>query len=137
MFERRYQLSIVLDNKPGRFAEVCDNLYELGVDIQAMTLMPLGESGFIRMVVDNLEKAEEGLLQLEICFQKTEVLIALAPNQPGVAAGLAYRFSQAKVNIEYTYFSGGELGAQTLLVFKVADTERALKVLNDQADVYN
>ncbi len=70
-------------------------------------------------------------------FLLTEVLVAMVPNQPGMAAGLGHRFHEAGVNIEYTYFSGGEQGRQAILVFKVADVEAALELLSRLPEAYN
>ena len=135
MFEKRIQLSILLENKPGRFGEVCEMLYEIGVDIHALSTTPIGESGILRMVVDNPESAVAGLQEAGMPFHKTDVLVAQVPNKAGMAAGLGHRFSQAGINIEYTYFSGGEKGSLSLLVFKVPDVDQALNRLIQ--DAYN
>lgn len=137
MFEQRIQLSVMLENVPGRFGEVCDLLYKAGVDILAMTATPIGESGILRMVVDDAERAIIGLKDRNIPYLQTEVLVAKVPNEPGMAAGLGHRFSQARVNIEYTYFSGGQPGTYALLIFKVSDVEQALGQLKRLSDVYN
>ncbi len=137
MFKKRVQLSVVLENVPGRLGEICDLLYSLGVDIDAMTAIPIGESGILRMVVSDHLKAIEALEQQQIPFLQTDVLVAQVPNEAGMAAGLGHRFAQAKVNIEYAYFSGGQAKSLTLLVFKVADVTEALMKLELQAGEYN
>lgn len=137
MFEQRTQLSVMLENVPGRFGEVCELLYEAGVDILAMTATPIGESGILRMVVDDAERAVAGLKERNIPYLQTEVLVASVPNEPGMAAGLGQQFSQARVNIEYTYFSGGQPGTQARLIFKVSDVDDALVRLRRLTNAYN
>jgi len=137
MFEQRIQLSVMLENVPGRFGEVCDLLYKAGVDILAMTATPIGESGILRMVVDDAPRAIAGLKDRNIPYLQTDVLVASVPNEPGMAAGLGHRFTQARVNIEYTYFSGGQPGTKALLIFKVSNVEEALGRLKRLSDAYN
>jgi hypothetical protein len=137
MFEKHTQLSILLENAPGRFAEVCDLLYKNGVDILAMAATPIGESGIVRMVVDKPDQAIDSLRAAQLQCLQTDVLVARVPNEPGMAAGLGYRFMEARVNIEYTYFTGGPVGTEALLVFKVADANGALKRLALLSDKYN
>jgi len=137
MFKKRVQLSVVLENVPGRLGEICDLLYNLGVDIDAMTAIPIGESGILRMVVSDHQKAIETLQEHQIPFLQTDVLVAEVPNEAGMAAGLGHRFSQAGVNIEYAYFSGGQPKSMTLLVFKVNDVTEAMMRLERQAGEYN
>ncbi len=137
MLKKRVQLSVVLENVPGRLGEICDLLYGLGVDIDAMTAIPIGESGILRMVVSDHQKAIHTLNDHQIPFLQTDVLVAHVPNEPGMAAGLGARFSQAGVNIEYAYFSGGQPKSMTLLVFKVKDVTEAMMKLEKQAGEYN
>lgn len=137
MFKKQIQLSLLLENKPGRLAEICDILYKRGVDIQALTTTPIGETGILRMVVDDPDSAVAALSQHKFPFFVSEVLVAQVPNQPGMAAGLGHRFHEAGVNIEYTYFSSGEPGRLAFLVFKVDDVEASLELLARLPEAYN
>jgi hypothetical protein len=137
MFKKEIQLSIMLENVPGRLAELCELLYESGVGIQALAATPIGDAGIVRVVVDDSEGATRGLDEQNIPYLQTEVLVALMPNEQGMAAGLGHRFTEAGVNIEYTYFSGGEVGTRALLVFKVNDVDQALDRLESLSGNYN
>jgi len=67
------------------------------------------------------------------------VLLAAVANRPGMAAGLGHRLAQAGVNIEYTYFTAGEQGHTSSMVFGMAeqDLERAIELLGHPTSGYN
>ena len=124
-FKREPQLCVFMENRPGRFAEVCDLLYGQGINIRAMNVTPNLDFGVMRMVVDDADRATVALEAERIPFLETEVLTLEVANRPGVAAALAHQLAGAGINIEYTYFSGGEPGSRALMIFMVSDPERA------------
>ena len=137
MFRRQIQLCVFIENRPGRFAEFCDEVYGLGVDILAMNLHADNEVGILRMIVDDTPTAIAALEKDAIPFLLTEVLVIEVPNKQGMAAGVGHRLAEAKINIEYTYFSSGATVAPALMVFKVSDLELALEKLQKSPHDYN
>ena len=137
MFKPYVQITVFIRNKPGRFAELCDLLYARGVDIRAMSVNPDADFGVVRLVVDQVEEAAQALHEEGLMFMRNEVLIAEVPNRAGMAAGIGHRLAQAGVNIEYTYFSGGDENTMALLIFKVADLDSAMEKLADPSGTYN
>lgn len=137
MFKPHVQITVFIRNQHGRFAELCDLLYAKGVDIRAMTVNPDSDFGVVRLVVDRIEEAAKALHEEGLMFMRNEVLVAEVPNKPGMAAGVGHRLAQAGVNIEYTYFSGGEENSMALMVFKVADLDSAMEKLADPSGTYN
>jgi hypothetical protein len=129
VFRRETQVCIFLKNKPGRFAEVCDLLYAKGINIRALNVTPGPDYSVMRMVINNPSSAIVALEEERIPFLESEVLIAEVPNRPGVAAKVGRKLSDSGINIEYTYFSGGEPETSALMVFMVSDLDRALSTL--------
>jgi hypothetical protein len=123
------QLSVFLANKPGTLANVCEELAKAGVNIFALTISDTADHSVVRMVVNDHAKAlhifeERGVLAVE-----SKVLAIENSNKPGSLAKLAARLAKAKINIEYAYLAtspGAKIG---LLILRVDDTKRALKVL--------
>jgi hypothetical protein len=123
------QLSVFLANKPGTLANVCEELAKAGVNIFALTISDTADHSVVRMVVSDHAKAlhifeERGVLAVE-----SKVLAIENSNKPGSLAKLATRLAKAKINIEYAYLAtspGAKIG---LLILRVDDTKRALKVL--------
>lgn len=131
MFKRETQICVFLENKPGRFAEVCDLLYASGVNIRAMNVTPSADFGVMRMVVDDAAKATAALAGERVAFLESDVLSVEVPDRPGVAATLGRKLADAGVNIEYTYFSGSSPGTRALMIFMVSNLDAALEALEE------
>jgi hypothetical protein len=131
MFKRETQICVFLENKPGRFAEVCDLLYANGINIRAMNVTPNADYGVMRMVVDDSGRATRALEGERVSFLESDVLAVEVADRPGVAAALGRQLADAGVNIEYTYFSGSAPGSKALMIFMVSDLDKALQSLED------
>lgn len=124
------QLAIFLDNSPGLLALVCQALADAKVNIYAISASDTVDHTVIRMVVDNPQKAiyvfeERGTLVVE-----DEVLMIDGDNRPGSLAKIAERLGAAKVNIEYCYCATSPGSRRGLLILRVKNPQKALKVLN-------
>ena len=51
-------------------------------------------------------------------------------NKPGSLAAIAHKLGDQKINIEYAYCATPPDAKKGLLILRVADAKRALKVLN-------
>lgn len=124
------QLALFLDNRPGTLARVCDALSTAKINIYAISTSDTVDHSVIRMIVSDTRKAlllfeEHGTLVVE-----SEVLMIEGDNKPGSLAKLAHRLADAKVNIEYCYCATPPDARKGLLILRVSDARKALKVLN-------
>ncbi len=124
------QLAIFLENRPGMLARVCDTLAENKINIYAISTSDTVDHSVIRMVVSDYRKAlhvfeEHGALVVE-----DDVLLIEGDNKPGSLAKLAHKLARAKINIEYAYCATPPEAKKGLLILRVADAKKALKVLN-------
>ena len=124
------QLAIFLDNRPGMLARVADALSEAKINIYAVSTSDTVDHSVIRMVVSDYRKAlhlfeEHGTLVVE-----DDVIMIEGDNKPGSLAKLAHKLAKAKINIEYCYCATPPNAKKGLLVVRVSDAKRALKVLN-------
>ena len=51
-------------------------------------------------------------------------------NKPGEVARIAHKLAEAKINIEYAYCATLPEAKRGLLVLRVSDVKKAMKVLN-------
>jgi len=123
------QFSVFLVNKPGILAQVCTALADRKINIRALTLVDSQEHGVLRLVVEDGKKTADVLRAINIPVDETEVLCVEMPNQPGAMADICTRLGTKHININYAYCTTGTRGGRTLGVFKVADIEKARKVL--------
>ncbi len=124
------QLAIFLDNRPGTLARVADALAEAKINIYAISTSDTVDHSVIRLVVSDYRKAlhvseERGTLVVE-----DDVLMIDGDNKPGSLARIAHRLAVAKVNIEYAYCATPPDARKGLLILRVGNAKKALKVLN-------
>jgi len=64
---------------------------------------------------------------------ETDVLMIENDNRPGGLSRIAKALSAAKVNIEYAYLASMPAAKKGLLILRVTDVKKALKVLSNPA----
>lgn len=120
------QLSVFLENKPGKLFEMTQVLAENEVDIRALSLAETTDFGIARLIVDDAEKAVAVLQSGSFIASKTDVLAFAVPNTPGGLYRLLAKFNEASVNIEYMYaFLGNEDKTNAYMIFRVTDPQSA------------
>ena len=55
------QISIFVENKPGRLADITSLVAEKGIDIRALSIADTTDYGILRLIVNDPEKAEAAL----------------------------------------------------------------------------
>jgi hypothetical protein len=124
------QLAVFLDNRPGMLARVADALAQAKINIYAITTSDTVDHSVIRMVVNDYRKAtlvfeEHGTLVVE-----DEVLMIDGSNKPGELARMAHKLAEARINIEYCYSATPVDAKKGLMIMRVSNPGKALKVLN-------
>ncbi len=97
------QISVFLENKAGRLAEVTRSLGEAGINIRALSLADTTDFGILRLIVDNYDAAREMLKSKGFTVGKTEVVAIEVPDHPGGLAQVLNTLAQANINVEYMY----------------------------------
>ena len=124
------QSSVFLVNKPGVLAQVTRALANAKVNIVAMTLVDSQEHGVLRVVAANPEMANEALTKLNLPMTQTDVLCVEMSNRPGALADVANLLGSNHININYAYCTSGAPSGRTTGIFKVADQNKAVKLLS-------
>jgi len=124
------QLALFLENRPGVLADVCEALAEAKINIYAVSTSDTVDHSVVRMVLSDARKAlmlfeERGTLVVE-----SEVLMVEGSNKPGSLANIAKKLGEARINIEYCYCATPPDAKKGLLILRVSDAKKALKVLN-------
>ncbi|WP_456469033.1 ACT domain-containing protein [Archaeoglobus sp.] len=122
------QISVFVENKPGRLAAVTEKLYEKGINIRAFTIAEAGDFGIIRMVVDKTEDAYKALKDAGFTVGLSDVIAVEVEDEPGSLYKIAKALGDAEVNIEYVYAFTSEQH-KALIIFRVSDVEKAKSVL--------
>ena len=125
------QLSVFLENRAGRLAEVTHTLAEAGVNIRALSLADTSDFGILRLIVDDQEKAKSVLKEHSFTLGRTSVVAVQVPDTPGGLDQVLRVLSGAGVNVEYMYaFLGGKDVDHAYMIFRVEDPAAAESALH-------
>ena len=124
------QLSVFLENKPGRLCSATDTLSKEGINISALTLADTTEFGILRLIVDDPEKAAEILRESGVVVRITDVLAVAMNDAPGGAGDILHTLSGDGLNIEYMYVCVGRASGKPIMVVRTDDCARAAVILN-------
>lgn len=120
------QISVFLENKPGKLKEMTSVLAAHHIDMRALSIAETKDFGIARLVVDDAYMAINILKEADFVANLTSVLAVAVPDEPGGLDQLLGIFSEAQVNIEYMYaFIGGKDVKHAYMIFRVADTKAA------------
>lgn len=115
------QVSVFLENKSGRLAEVCQTLGENGVNIRALCIADTSDFGILRMIVDTPEVAVRCLRDGGFSVGETSVLAVEIPDVPGGLGGVISLLGN--VNVEYMYAFFTTVEGNAVVVFRVTEEE--------------
>jgi hypothetical protein len=123
------QFSIFMVNKPGVLARVLGEFAQAKINIIAITMMDSMEHGVMRVVFAAPEKAKKVLAKLNMPYNETNVLCVTLTNQSGALASVVEKLAKNHINISYAYCTAGARGGRTTGILKVADVQKAMKLL--------
>jgi hypothetical protein len=124
------QLAIFLDNVPGTLARVADALAAEKINIFAFTTSDTVDHSVVRMVVSDYRKAMHVFEAHGTLVVEDDVLVLEGSNRPGELSRIAHKLADAKVNIEYCYSATPADAKKGLVVMRVSNPAKALKILN-------
>ncbi len=124
------QLSVFLENKPGRLCAATDVLAKEGININALTLADTTEFGILRLIVDSPDKAADILRGIGVVVRITKVLAIAMNDAPGGAGDILHTLSGAGLNIEYMYVCVGRASGKPIMVVRTDDINAASEVLD-------
>jgi hypothetical protein len=123
------QISIFIENKSGRLAEVTRVLGETGVNIRALSLADTSDFGILRLIVNDSEKAKGILKERGFTVSKTEVVAVEVPDEPGGLARILQVLDGEAINVEYMYAFVEQCGGNAVIIFRFDDSDRAIRAL--------
>ncbi len=123
------QISIFIENKSGRLAEVAGALGEAGINIRALSLADTSDFGILRLIVNDGEKAKQILKEKGFTVSKTEVVAIEVPDRPGGLSEILQSLDNDGINVEYMYAFVERCGENAVIIFRFDETEKAIECL--------
>lgn len=125
------QISLFLENKKGRLAQVCRIIGNAGINIRALSIADTTDFGILRLIVNSPDKAFEVLTDEGFAVSITEVLAIKVTDKPGSLADILENVDKAGVNVEYAYAFIGTAMEDALVVIRAEKPAEALKKLEE------
>ncbi|MDR2568745.1 MAG: acetolactate synthase [Oscillospiraceae bacterium] len=124
------QLSIFVENKPGKLVEALEIMSEAKIDLRALSLADTSDFGILRVIVDKPERALDVLDGAGFLVKLNEVLAVVIDDRPGGLATIVRILSKADIDIEYTYAFFAHSKDNAYVILRVDDNDAAIDVLS-------
>jgi len=121
------QISVFMENKAGRLAQITRILGAAGVNILTLSLADTADFGILRLLVSDNDKAYEVLKKEGFTVGRNEVLAIEVPDRPGGLADFLEILRVNEINIEYMY--AYRKGTHAILIFRFDNIDKAINVL--------
>ena len=126
------QISVFIENRPGRLAEVSRILGNADVNMRALTLADTTDFGILRIIVNDVERAVEALKTRNFPVGKTDVVAIEVVDKPGGLASILEILYQANINVEYMYAFLERHKDNAVIIFRFDNIEEAIRLLEDR-----
>lgn len=115
------QISVFLENKPGKLFEFVEILRRANIDMRALSLAEASDFGIARVIADDPDKAQQALAEAGCISSVMPVLAVSVSDTPGALYEILQAMREGGINIEYTYAFTTRKDAGAYMVFRVAD----------------
>ena len=124
------QLSIPLENSPGRLHEVTRALGKAGINLRAHCICDSAHDfGVLRILVSDLPAARGVIMEKYIPARVEDVVAVEIADSPGCLADLLQLFLGTRINVEYMYAVAGTYRDKAIMVFRFSDIDQAIATL--------
>lgn len=123
------QISIFLENAPGRLYEATHALGEAGINMRSLCIADTSDFGVLRVLVSDVAKARQVIMKNHLPARVDEVVAAEIEDVPDSLAKLLEHLMGTKVNVEYMYALAGTASGRAVMVFRFSDNDRAIEIL--------
>lgn len=125
------QLSVFVENKPGKLLEIVKELAAANINIRAMSIADTKDFGILRLIVSDTDKAKE-ILSDNCVVTVTPVIAAEMSDKAGALSSILEDFGCENINIEYMYAFTASTAMSAYVVFRVDDNDAAERVLKSK-----
>ncbi|MBN2652961.1 MAG: ACT domain-containing protein [Spirochaetales bacterium] len=123
------QISVFLENKAGRLAEVTKVLADAKINLRATTIADTADFGILRLIVDKEEETLKLLEQNGFTAKETEVIGIEVEDTPGGLYAVMSMLEKNGVNVEYLYATLEKKENKAVVVFKVGDIKKGMEIV--------
>ena len=124
------QISIFVENKPGRLAEITDIIAKNDINIRALSIADTANFGILRIIVNDSNKVEKLLKENNITVSITSVISICVEDKPGGLAEILKLLAAENIDIEYMYaFVSKQRDDSAYVVMRIEEDFKAMEIL--------
>ena len=127
------QISVFLENKPGRLSEAAEVLAKNGIDISALSLADTDEYGVLRMIVSDPDKAKNALGESGVICKVTDALVVAIDDRPGGFSESLRILTDNGIEVKYMYACVSREQGKAIMVLSVVDPAKADELIRNTA----
>ncbi len=127
------QISVFVENQPGRLVAILEVLEKKQISIRALSISDATEFGIVRMILSNAEEGLEALRQAGFTARMDWLLgVEIADVPGGILKSVARPLAEAGINLEYFYAYIELSTDKAVVVLKTDNLEKAEKALESR-----
>lgn len=123
------QISVFLENKPGTLQQATRVLKDANINIRTLSVAETADFGILRLIVNDVEKANKVLKDSGFQVSKTLVVAVEVPDRPGGLHSVMEAVSKEGINVEYLYAFVEKSGENAVILFRFDNPEKAIDIL--------
>ena len=123
------QLSVFVENKSGRLAEIAEIIAGAGADIRALTVADTSDFGILRLIVDKPKEAVEALRAANLTVSLTSVIAVGIDDKPGEFAKAMRVLADGEIGVEYMYAFISRDKGKAYVILRVLESDKAVECL--------
>jgi hypothetical protein len=125
------QISVSIENAPGRLYEVTHMLGQAGINLRALNLVDSGDFGTLRLLVSDIAKTRRILMEKSMPARVDDVVAVEIEDKPGRLSELLKPLTQARINVLYMYAFIGMSANNAIMIFRFSDNDKAIELLQE------
>ncbi|NLZ17407.1 MAG: ACT domain-containing protein [Desulfobulbaceae bacterium] len=126
------QIAVFLENKSGRLAEITSILAENDINIRALSVADTADFGILRLIVNDVTKAQAVLKKGGFTVSKTDVIAVAVPDRVGGLAEVLRAVTEGGYNVEYMYAYAHRADGSAVMIFRFDAMADAVAMLKDK-----
>ena len=126
------QISVFVENKPGKLVEVVETLGSNGIDLRALSIADTSDFGILRLIVSDSSKALEILRDVGFVTSVNQVIAVSVEDKPGSLANVLRVLSDGGASIEYVYAFITHEADRAYVIIRADNNEKAVEILESR-----
>lgn len=125
------QISIFLENSPGRLYEATQALGDANLNLRSLSICDVSGFGVLRILISDVAKARRIIMEKQLPARVDDVVAVEINDTPGSLAKILKVLMQNKINVDYMYALAGTSSGKAVMVFSFSDNDLAIKLLQE------